>query len=325
MEVAVEQRRMQSTTFRLTTEDGIELFVRRWEPDVQPPKAVLHISHGMAEHSARYARVAAELTAAGYAVYVHDHRGHGQTAVAPGDYGYFADRDGWASVVNDLQKLRDRIAADHPNVPLFMMGHSMGSMVLRTYLIRHAAGLAGAVLSGTNAVGARLAAVGEALARGLRLTQGARGHSTLLTFLGFGGFNRRFNPTRTDFDWLSRDASEVDKYVADRLCGFPLTVQGWVDVYRGMVQIEASDALANIPKDLPIYVYSGERDPVGGEMRGVRTFIERLHKAGLTDVTSKFYPGGRHEMLNEENRAEVQRDLVSWLDAALARRASRAA
>ena len=316
---------MQSTTFRVTTEDGVALFVRRWEPDVQPPKAVVHISHGMAEHSGRYARVAGELTAAGYAVYAHDHRGHGETAVAPGDYGYFADSDGWMRVTNDLQLLRDRISADHPNVPLFMFGHSMGSMVLRTYLIRHAAGLAGAVISGTSAGAAWLAAAGEVVARGLRLVSGARGHSTLLTLLSFGDFNRRFKPTRTDFDWLSRDASEVDKYVADRKCGFPLTVQGWVDVYSGVLLIEADDALAHIPKDLPLYVFSGERDPVGGEMRGVRTFIDRLQKAGMTDVTYKFYPGGRHEMLNEENRVEVQRDLISWLDAALARRASRAA
>jgi alpha-beta hydrolase superfamily lysophospholipase len=325
MEVAIEPAAMQSTTFRLTTEDGVALLVRRWEPEVQPPKAVVHITHGMAEHSGRYARVAGELTAAGYAVYAHDQRGHGETAVAPGDCGYFADRDGWTKLTDDLQRIRDRITADHPNVPLFMFGHSMGSLVLRTYLIRRAGGLAGVVISGTSGGAAWLSAIGELLARGLRALHGARGHSQLLTFLTFGDFNRRFKPNRTDFDWLSRDPSEVDKYVADRMCGFPLTVQGWVDVYSGVLLIEADDAVAHMPKDLPIYVYSGEQDPVGGQVKGVRNYIERLQRAGMSDVTFKFYPGGRHEMLNEENRADVQRDLVTWLDAALARRASRAA
>jgi alpha-beta hydrolase superfamily lysophospholipase len=325
MEVATEPAPMQSTTFRLTTADGVALFVRRWEPEVQPPKAVVHITHGMAEHSARYARVAAELTAAGYAVYAHDQRGHGETAVAPGDFGYFADHDGWTRLTDDLQLLRDRIATDHPNLPLFMLGHSMGSLVLRTYLIRHAAGLAGVIISGTSGGAAWLSAVGELLAKGLRTVHGARGHSDLLTFLTFGPFNMRFKPNRTDFDWLSRDASEVDKYVADRMCGFGFTVQGFVDLYSGVLLIEADDAVAHMPKDLPIYVYSGDQDPVGGQTRGVRTYIDRLQRAGMTDVTYKFYPGARHEMLNEENRAEVQRDLVAWLDAALARRTSRAA
>lgn len=316
---------MQSTTFRLTADDGVTLFVRRWEPNAQPPKAVVHITHGMAEHSARYARVAAELTAAGYAVYCHDQRGHGETAVAPGDLGYFADHDGWTRITDDLQLLRDRIATDHPNVPLFMLGHSMGSLVLRTYLIRRSAGLAGAVISGTSGTAGWLAVVGELLASGLRALHGARAHSDLLTFLTFGSFNNTFKPNRTDFDWLSRDPDEVDKYVSDRLCGFPLTVQGWVDLYSGVLLIESDDAVAHMPKDLPVLVYSGEEDPVGGRTRGVRTYIDRLQRVGMSDVTHKFYPGGRHEMLNEVNRAEVQRDLVAWLDAALARRTSRAA
>jgi alpha-beta hydrolase superfamily lysophospholipase len=325
MEVTVEPRAMQSTTFRLNTEDGVALFVHRWEPDVQPPKAVVQIAHGMSEHSARYARVAAELTAAGYAVYAHDHRGHGKTAAAPGDYGYFADNDGWARVVGDLQLVRERIAQDHPNTPLFILGHSMGSLIVRSYLMKHAAGLAGAVISGTSAGAPWLSAFGVWLSSRLRRVHGPRGHSRLIQMLTVGGYNHRFRPTRTDSDWLSRDAVEVDKFVSDPMCAFPFTVQGWNDVFGGIVELERPNALANIPKSLPIYLFSGERDPVGNETRGVRTLIDAMQRAGLTDVTYKFYPGGRHEMLNEENRAEVQRDLVAWLDAALARRASQAA
>jgi alpha-beta hydrolase superfamily lysophospholipase len=316
---------MRSTTFRLPTDDGVELFVNRWEPDAQSPKAVLVIAHGMVEHAARYARVAEALTAAGYVVYGHDHRGHGQSVRAPGDLGYFGDHDGWQRLVNDLHRVRERAAADYPNQPLFMLGHSMGSMVLRSYLAQHGAGLAGAVLSSTNGAVASASKAGLLIARVERLRLGPRGRSKLLDKLAFGAHNRQFKPARTDFDWLSRDAAEVDKYVADPLCGFAITVQGWIDLLGGIVAIERPDTIGAIPHALPLYLFAGDRDPVGNNGRGVQWLIAALERAGVTDVTHRFYPGGRHEMLNEENRDEVQRDLIAWLDATLARHARSAA
>jgi alpha-beta hydrolase superfamily lysophospholipase len=137
--------------------------------------------------------------------------------------------------------------------------------------------------------------------------------------VSFGWYNFAFAPTRTEFDWLSRDQAEVDKYIADPLCGFALTVQGWLDVLRGMLQIERAEHMGRIPQNLPIYVFSGALDPVGGKGRGVRWLLEAYRRAGLRDVTHRLYPEGRHEMLNEINRDEVQRDLIDWLDSALAR------
>jgi alpha-beta hydrolase superfamily lysophospholipase len=313
----------RSDTFRLAVDDGVELFVYRWLP-AGAPRAVVQIAHGMAEHAGRYARVAAQLTLAGYAVYAADHRGHGRTALAPGDLGYFADDNGWLRAVDDLYALRRRIAEDHPVLPVFAFGHSMGSMMLQQYLFSHGDSIAGAVLSGAGGGRTLLALGGAALAWGERARLGPRGRSPLLQYMTFGDYNRAFRPTRTEFDWLSRDEAEVDKYVADPLCGFAFTVQGWLDVLRGILQIERADHLRRIPQWMPLYVFSGELDPVGDRGRGVRRLLDALRRAGLHDVAHRLYPGARHEMLNETNRDEVQRDLIAWLDGALERRGRQA-
>jgi alpha-beta hydrolase superfamily lysophospholipase len=309
---------MTSSDFRLPVDDGVELFVYRWEPGTAP-KAIVQIAHGMAEHAGRYARVAEGLVAAGYAVYAADHRGHGRTALAPGDLGYFADSKGWLRAVDDLYALRRWIGRNHPGTPVFVFGHSMGAMMLQQYLFSHGDGIAGAVLSGAGGGRMLMATGGVALGTAERLRLGPRGRSWAMQQVSFGWYNFAFAPTRTEFDWLSRDPAEVDKYIADPLCGFALTVQGWLDVLRGMLQIERAEHMGRIPQNLPIYVFSGALDPVGGKGRGVRWLLEAYRRAGLRDVTHRLYPEGRHEMLNEINRDEVQRDLIDWLDSALAR------
>jgi alpha-beta hydrolase superfamily lysophospholipase len=256
---------------------------------------------------------------AGYAVYAADHRGHGRTAIAPGDLGYFADSNGWLRAVDDLYAVRRRITADHPDVPVFAFGHSMGCMMMQHYLFSHGDSIAGAVLSGAGGGRSFPAVGGLVLALAERVRLGPRGRSWLLQRATFGSYNGRFAPTRTEYDWLSSDPAEVDAYVADPLCGFALTVQGWLDVMRGAIQIERPEHMRRIPAALPIYVFSGALDPVGRNGAGVRWLLDAYRRAGLTDVTHRLYPQGRHEMLNEINRAEVTRDLIAWLDAALAR------
>ncbi len=311
---------MQTSAFRLAADDGVELHVYRWKPDAGASKAVVQIAHGMAEHAGRYARTAEQLTAAGYTVYADDHRGHGRTALAPGDLGYLADHDGFARVSEDLYRLNRRITEDHPDLPLYLLGHSMGSLVTQRYLFTHGESIAGAILSGTGGGTAAAARAGLVIAKVERLRLGPRGRSALLQKLSFGSYNKRFQPARTAFDWLSRDAAEVDKYIADPLCGFDFTVQGWIDVLEGVVEIERAENIARVPFALPIYLFSGALDPVGRETVGVKWWIDAYARAGVKDVSQRFYPGGRHEMLNEENRDEVHRDLIAWLDAALARR-----
>jgi alpha-beta hydrolase superfamily lysophospholipase len=274
----------------------------------------------MAEHGGRYARVAEQLTKAGYAVYCGDLRGHGHTAATPGDLGYFADHDGFRVVLEDLHRIHERIAADHPGLPIYLLGHSMGSFFTQHYLFTYGAELAGAVLSGTSGGLAPLPQLGRIVAAAERARLGARGRSSLLHTLSLLGYNLGIKPRRSEHDWISSDPDEVDKYAADPLCGFVFTVQAWSDLYGGLIEMERPENVQRIPRSLPVYFFSGAADPVGRKTRGVRYVIDAYKKAGLTDISEHFYPGGRHEMLNERNRAEVFRDLIAWLDAAFARR-----
>lgn len=305
-------------TFRLDVGDGVSLFVYRWEPVIsdkaRSAKAVVQISHGMGEHGARYARLAQALCAAGYAVYVSDHRGHGKSVKSASDLGYFADDDGMTKVVADQERLRQRIEQDHPGLPLFIFAHSMGSFVMRRYLFEHSDKVAGAVLSGTSGGQVGLAKAGRAVAKLERMRLGPRGHSALLHAMSFKDYNNKFRPARTDADWLSRDPIEVDKYVADPLCGFTLSAQGWVDLLGTVIAMQDVENVKRMRKDLPLYVFSGSDDPVGANTVGVKATLDVFKRAGLSNVTHRFYPSGRHEMLNETNRDEVTRDLIAWLD-----------
>jgi alpha-beta hydrolase superfamily lysophospholipase len=303
---------------RLARDDGTSIAVYQWPPPSASIRGAVQIAHGLAEHAARYDRVAEALTRAGYAVYASDHRGHGQTAQRPSDYGYFADRDGFRHVVDDLYAVNRHIASELPGVGRVLFAHSFGSFAAQAYLYTHGDTLAGAVLSGTNSGVAKLVQVGIGLAYFERLRLGPKNHSALLQKMSFGSYNRSFAPTRTEFDWLSRDPVEVDKYVNDPLCGFELTTQGWIDLMGGLIAIERSDNQARIPKSLPIYLFSGAEDPVGQAGKGPRALAAAYERNGLTNVTLKLYPGGRHEMLNEINRDEVVSDLIAWLDSQLA-------
>ncbi len=201
---------------------------RRWLPEAGA-RAIVEIAHGLAEHSARYARLAAALTSAGYGVYAMDLRGHGPAA-AKGDLGHFADADGWAKCVGDLWTLNRQIAAEQPGVPIVFLGHSMGSFLGRQFVAEHSDALAGAAYSGSNGKPPPIASLGRLIAHFERLRLGKRGKSALLNQMMFGDFNKPFGPARTEFDWLSRDPAEVDAYVADPLCGFPFTTQLAVDL-----------------------------------------------------------------------------------------------
>jgi alpha-beta hydrolase superfamily lysophospholipase len=305
---------MQASTFTLATANGVSLFVYRWLPNA-PPKAVVQIVHGLAEHAARYARVAEALCSAGYAVYADDHRGHGRTARTPAELGLFAERDGWTKGINDLWLLNRRIATDHLGLPIVLLGHSLGSFMTQYFICEHGEALAAAVLSASNGKPPPIVAL--VLARLERLRLGQRGHSPLMQALFFGAFNKPFAPARTPFDWLSRDTEEVDKYIADPLCGFESTVQLYIDVLQGLRETAKPSRQAQIPKTLPIYIFNGSRDPVSNN---VDQLLDAYRAAGLTQVVHKVYSDGRHESFNETNRDVVTRDLIAWLDGVIDRR-----
>lgn len=299
---------MAESEFTFRADDGQTLLARRWLPDA-PPRAVVQIAHGLAEHSGRYARLAAALNASGYAAYANDHRGHGPKT-APADLGHFADAGGWDRVVGDLWTMNRLIAGEQPGTPIIFLGHSLGSFLGRSFIARRADALAGVALSGSNGKPPAIATLGRLIARAERLRLGKRGKSELIFKMWFGDFNKPF-AARTPFDWLSRDENEVDAYVADPFCGFPFTTQLAIDVLDALPHATSAASLAPIRKDMAVYVFSGERDPVGANIQGL---IQDLRGAGFTRLTTRIYPGARHETLNESNRDEVTRDLIAWLD-----------
>lgn len=305
---------MNHTSFWLTANDRSRLYVNQWMPD-GPPRALVMLSHGMAEHSGRYARLAQALCDAGYGLYAPDQRGHGRTA-DEGTLGLYAEHDGWNKVVGDLASLNQHIGQQQPGLPIILLGHSMGSYIAQAYLLHHSASLDGAILSGSNFQPVALYRAARLIARVERLRQGLRGRSALIDFLSFGSFNKAFKPNRTAFDWLSRDPVEVDKYINDPLCGFRCTNQLWIDLLGGLQQISKASNLAQIDPGLPILVMGGECDPVS-EGKRLNSLADALREAGCQHLQLNIYPQARHEVFNETNRDEVTADVLSWLDQAL--------
>jgi len=298
----------ERNTFKLPASDGLPLFVRGWLPD-GPPRAAVQIVHGLAEHAGRYEALASALNAAGFAVYAHDQRGHGQTAPGPDDLGYFGDDVVWRAVVDDLGVVQRCLADDLPGLPIILLGHSMGAFVAQQFAAERGGTLRGLALAGTYRENRWLARAGSCLARLERIRLGPRGHSRILRARTFDAFNRRFAPNRTHADWLSREMEEVDRYVTDPHCGFPASIQVW---------IELLDALASgLPlPSLPVCVLVGERDPVCAPDPGAKKLVRLLHEAG-SRVTHHVYPGARHELFHETNRDEVVRDLLAWMSEVL--------
>ncbi len=305
---------MNHSTFWLTANDHSRLYVNQWMPDV-PPKALVMLSHGMAEHSGRYARLAQAVCGAGYGVYALDQRGHGRTA-DEGTLGLYADNDGWNKVVGDLASLNQHIGQQHPGLPIILLGHSMGSYIAQAYMLHHSASLHGAILSGSNFQPVALYRAARLIARIERARQGLRGRSALIDFLSFGSFNKAFKPNRTAFDWLSRDPVEVDTYIHDPLCGFRCTNQLWVDLLGGLQHISKASNLAQIDPGLPMLLIGGECDPVS-EGKRLKSLAHALREAGCQHLQLTIYPQARHEVFNETNRDDVTADVLTWLEYAL--------
>lgn len=275
---------------------------------------MVQIAHGLAEHAGRYARLAQALTSAGYAVYASDHRGHGLTCKNKEQLGFFAERNGWQRCLEDLWKVNQRIATEHPGIPIVLLGHSMGATMAQQFIGEHGDALAGVVLSGPSGTPTAQAALGKLILRFERARLGPQGHSKLANSLSFGAFNKAFAPVRTAFDWLSRDPDEVNKYVADPLCGFSATVQLWIDLLDGWKAASTPSHWARIPRTLPIYIIAGDRDPVSGNTRQISGLLKGYQAAGIEQVRHRFYPEARHELFNETNRDQVIGELIAWLD-----------
>ncbi|MCC3355331.1 alpha/beta hydrolase [Bacillus sp. REN16] len=306
---------MTCTDFTFMTDDGVTIFCKKWENDGQViPKGVVQIAHGMAEHIERYDLFAKGLTMAGYVVYGNDHRGHGKTGANSNQAGFFADENGFDRVVEDMHQLTKIMKKDHPNVPIFLFGHSMGSFLSRRYIQIHGEQLAGVILSGTGGDPGFIGKVGLGIAKFEMKRKGKTTKSPLMNKLTFGSYNKAFSPTRTEFDWLSRDDKEVDKYIDDPLCGGIFTAGFFYDLVGGVAKVNNHSANKNVSNGLPMYFIAGDQDPVGNYSKGVLQAADLYKKIGIKDVTVQLYENSRHEILNELNKEEVFNDVINWLD-----------
>jgi alpha-beta hydrolase superfamily lysophospholipase len=313
MENPLEEN-MKTAHFTHKASDGKSIYVRLWLP-LAEPRALVLIAHGMAEHGARYERFAEQLTAKGYAVYVPDDRGHGKTAETSAELGYLADKEGFRRVIDDDHEIAAIALEAYPGVPLFLFGHSMGSFVAQGYIALYGENLSGCVLSGTSGpMPAAMLGGGKAVAAIGCLFKGRHALAPLANRLSFGSYNDAFKPTRTEFDWLSRDPAEVDKYVADPLCGFVCTYGFFKDFLAGLSFIHKPEVMARIPKSLPLFLVAGSADPVGAASGSVDALAATYRKLGIKRVDEKLYEGAHHEILNETNRDEVMADIVGWLE-----------
>ena len=305
-----------TSEFYFPSSDGRTLIhVNQWTPLGRPVAGVVQIIHGIAEYGGRYAPFARFLCDQGFVVTAADHLGHGLSVAPDGVRMSFGHQDGWQHAVGDIAALQQRLAALYPGLPCFLFGHSMGSFLLRTFLIRCPGRISGAILCGTGHPSPLTLAGGLSVVRREYKQLGADAFSPRVNQLIFGAYNRPFAPARTDYDWLSANPENVDAYLADPLCGGQATLGLVRDMLEGIRFITAQSQVNAMDKNTPVFFISGDQDPVGDMGKGVRRAFRSFEKAGVKDVSIKLYHGLRHEILNEKSSRFVRQDVLDWLRA----------
>ena len=285
-----------------------------WLPEDGEIRAVLQIAHGVAEYVDRYDGFARFLTQHGIAVVGNDHLGHGKSVADDSELGWFGDEGGWMTVVDDIKRLRDLTGEKHPGKPYFLLGHSMGSFLTRSFIIRYPDALDGVILSGTGQQSAAACFAGSLLAGREIRRNGSKYRSETLQKLAFGSYLKKIENPSGPNDWISRDAELIRRYSEDALCGYTVSAALMRDMMFGLDFIRKPANLAKMKKTMPVLFFSGTDDPVGGWSKGVRRVVASFIRAGMKDVTLRLYDGGRHEMLNETNKQEVYDDVLAWLN-----------
>lgn len=289
-----------------------------WKPESGKICGILQIFHGMVEYIERYEDFAEFLTEKGFLVVGNDHLGHGKSVKTKEEYGFFAEKDGNKIVLGDLHRLYWKTAKKHPGVPYYILGHSMGSFLLRQYLFRYGKELDGAIIMGTGTQPEGVLKLGRSLCSVIGRFRGWHYRSRLVDGMAFGGYNKHFKPARTERDWLTKDGTVVDAYLADERCTFRFTVNGYYNLFTSIQEACREENMKRMPKDLPVLFVSGAEDPVGNFGKGVEQARKAFQAAGMEDVTWILYENDRHEILNETDRDTVYRDLYAWLYVRLA-------
>ena len=290
-----------------------KIHARMCVPDAEP-RAIVQIIHGIAEYIGRYDEFMSFLADNGIIAVGTDHLGHGKSIESEEQTGFFAYDNGWDYVVRDEEVLRLAMHENYPELPIIVFGHSMGSFMTRTLLIRYPDAFNAAIISGTGNQGAALVNGGLFMGNLVTGLRGAHHYSKFLNNLAFGSYNKIYDNPKTEYDWLSRDEANVQKYIDDPLCGFIPSCSLFRDMMTGVKFITNKKNLTAMNKDMPVYFMSGDMDPVGECGKGVQKAYNNFLKAGMKDVSIKLYPGGRHEMLNEINKDEVYADILAWLN-----------
>ena len=293
-------------------DDRHKIHALRWRPE-QEPVCVLQLVHGMAEHIERYDDFACYMAKKGILVVGNDHLGHGRSINNADERGYFCERDALTVVVRDIHRLKKLTQEQNPGKPYFILGHSMGSLLLRNYLFRYGNGIDGAILTGTASQPALMTKPGMLLLRLIGLVKGKKYRSKLASKLVNGDCNGRIPDQRTEFDWLSTDPAVVDRYIADEGCGYLFTINGYLTLVKSVDRLNHKAYLERMPKNLPVIFLSGEEDPVGNYGAGVRRAYGQFQKAGMKNTEMKLYPGLRHEILNEPCKKEIYDDIYAFI------------
>ena len=293
-----------------------DIFYRAWMTS-KPAKAAVQIVHGMAEYGERYEDFAAALCEAGYDVWAMDLLGHGKSVASEEDYGYFGEKHGWKKVIADIRQMTNIMREQYPEgFPLFLFGHSMGSFYARAYCERFSEDLAGGIFCGTSAPNPATAA-GAFMAKIIATFRGDKYQSQYMNDMAFGQYNKRFAPARTAFDWLNTDAGEVDKYVADPLCGFIFTTKGFLDLFTLLKSVSDKNWFTSMPYQFPTFLIAGDQDPVGSFGSGVELVARRMREAGSNRTTCTIFHGMRHEILLEPEHALVYEAILEWMNGVL--------
>ena len=299
--------------FTFDSRDGqSRIHAVRWIPEGKVI-CILQIIHGMAEYVERYEEMAQYFAQKGILVTGDDHLGHGKTVTEEGTYGYFCDRDPATVVVRDVHRLKKMTQEDYPGIPYVILGHSMGSFILRNYLFRYGTGIQGAIICGTGSQPPALIKFCKALAGIQGAVLGQKHVAKMLDKMAFGNYNRKITEQKTGFDWLCRDEKVVDAYIRDPLCGFTFTVNGFKTLFTLIDRLNRSENLQNMPKELPVYFIAGDKDPVGNYGEGVKKAYESFKNAGMERITLKLYPEDRHEILNELDKYQIYEALYPWI------------
>ena len=305
---------MKRQTFGLNSHDGrTRLHGVVWRPEGEP-KAVLQLVHGMVEYIERYDGFASYMAQQGFLVVGHDHLGHGESIVTKEDYGYFEEMNGNRVLLEDIHQIRKIYQDKYPDLPYLILGHSMGSFLVRQYLYLYGQGLQGAAILGTGDMSREVLRFGMFLTSAMAAHKGWRHRSKLVQAIAFGSYNKRFKPRRTNCDWICSEESVVDEYVKGEKTTFIFTLNGFYNLFYSLYCLTNKSYLERMPKSLPVLFAWGEEDPVGDYGKGVRRVIRQFQEVGMEQVDTMAYPGCRHEILNEKNRMQVYEDIGGWLE-----------